>query len=49
MMYVIARVTRLAEFSPIGHLFTWGSFCKIAEIAQILGLLFTKVQLMFQL
>jgi hypothetical protein len=35
------RVTRLAEFSPIGRLFILGSFfMKITEITQIYGLLF---------
>jgi hypothetical protein len=28
------RVTRLGEFSPRGHLFTFGSFLKIADVAQ---------------
>jgi hypothetical protein len=34
------RVTRLGEFSPIGWLFTFGTFVKITEVAQIIGLLF---------
>jgi hypothetical protein len=34
-----ARVTRLGEFSPIWHLFSLGSYLKILEVAQILGLL----------
>jgi hypothetical protein len=34
------RATRLGEFSPIGRLFTLGSFLKIAQVAHILGLLF---------
>jgi hypothetical protein len=36
------RVARLGKFSPIGRLFTSGSFLKIAEIAQIIGLLFPQ-------
>jgi hypothetical protein len=34
------RVTRLCEFSPVGRVFTLGSFLKITEVAQILGQLF---------
>jgi hypothetical protein len=30
----------LGEFSPIGRLFTLGSFCKISEATQIFGLHF---------
>jgi hypothetical protein len=37
------RVTRLGEFSPIGWLFTLGSFLKMTEVAQIFGLLFPNV------
>jgi hypothetical protein len=33
-------VTRLGEFSPIGRSLILGSFCKIAEVVRILGLLF---------
>jgi hypothetical protein len=29
------RVTRLGEFSPIGQLFSLGSFLKIPEVAHI--------------
>jgi hypothetical protein len=31
------RVTRLAEFSPIGRLFTLGGFLKITEVAHSFG------------
>jgi hypothetical protein len=40
-------VTRLGEFSPIGRLFILSSFCKIAEVTRILGLLFSTVQVMY--
>jgi hypothetical protein len=33
-------VTRLGEYSPIGRLFSLGSFSKISTEAQIFGLLF---------
>jgi hypothetical protein len=33
----------LGEFSPIGWLFTLGSFLKMTEVAQIFGLLFPNV------
>jgi hypothetical protein len=39
----ITRVTRLGEFSPIGRLFSFASILKITEVAQVLGLLFSKV------
>jgi hypothetical protein len=32
------RVGRLGAFSPLGRLFSLGSFSKIAEVAQIFGL-----------
>jgi hypothetical protein len=35
-----SRVTRLGEFSPIGRFYSLGSFLKITEVAQILGLFF---------
>jgi hypothetical protein len=35
--YEIGRVTRLGEFSPIGRLFTLGSFLKITKVAHIFG------------
>jgi hypothetical protein len=35
-----ARVTRFGEISPIGRLFTFSSFLKLTEVAQIFGLLF---------
>jgi hypothetical protein len=37
---ITSRVTRLGEFSPIGRLFTLGSFCDIAEVTTFFGLLF---------
>jgi hypothetical protein len=37
-----ARVTSLAEFSPVGWLFTFGSFVKITEAAHLIGLLFPR-------
>jgi hypothetical protein len=37
------RVTRLGEFSPIGWLFTLGSFLKMTKVAQIYGLHFPNV------
>jgi hypothetical protein len=40
----MARVTRFGEFSPNESLFTLGSFMKITEIAQFLGLLFSTVK-----
>jgi hypothetical protein len=39
------RVTRLGEFSPVGRLL--GSFVKITEIAQIMGLLFSTVKVVY--
>jgi hypothetical protein len=42
---VATRVTGLVEFSPIGQLFSSGSFCKVAEIAQTYGLLFSCANL----
>jgi hypothetical protein len=33
-LMTVIRVTRLGEFSPIGSLFTLGSFMKITEIAK---------------
>jgi hypothetical protein len=36
--WVLDRVTRFGEFSPIDQLFTLGSYLKITEIAQIVGL-----------
>jgi hypothetical protein len=38
--HVEDRMARLGEISPIGWLFSLGRFSKIAEVAQILGLLF---------
>jgi hypothetical protein len=40
----MGRVTRLAEFSPIGPLFSLGSFLKNTEVAQVFGLLFPAVK-----
>jgi hypothetical protein len=37
-----SRVTRLGEFSPIGRLFSFGSFRKITKAAQNVALLFTQ-------
>jgi hypothetical protein len=42
--HVENRVTRLGEFSPIGRLFTLGSFEKNKEIEQIIGLPFSTVK-----
>jgi hypothetical protein len=40
-----ARVTRLGEFSPLGQIFSLGSFfLKIPQIAKIIGLLFSTVK-----
>jgi hypothetical protein len=36
-LYLIARVTRLGEFSPTGLLLTLGSFLKNTQVAQFLG------------
>jgi hypothetical protein len=38
-------VTRLGEFSPNGQLFTLGSFPKITQVFQNVGLLFSKYRL----
>jgi hypothetical protein len=46
-LWVVSRVARLGEFSPIGSLFTLGNFVKIAEVAPIIGLLFYTVKVMF--
>jgi hypothetical protein len=35
----------MGEFSPIGLLFTLGSFVKITDVAQIFGLLFPRLKL----
>jgi hypothetical protein len=40
-----ARVTRLGEFSPIGHMLLW--VVKITEITQIMGLLFSTVKVVY--
>jgi hypothetical protein len=48
-IWIICRVTRLGELSPIGWLFTWGSFLQIIEIAQIIGLLISTVKVTFKL
>jgi hypothetical protein len=40
---VIGRVTRLGEFSTNGRLLTLRVFSKITEVAQNVGLIFTKV------
>jgi hypothetical protein len=34
----------LGEFSPIGQLFTLASVCKITEVGQIFGLLFSTAK-----
>jgi hypothetical protein len=47
MKRVKGSVTRLGEFSPIGWLFTLGSFTKITELAQISGLLFPNIPVMY--
>jgi hypothetical protein len=44
---VAVRVTRLGEFSPLGRLFTLCSFLKITKVAQILGLPFSTVKVMY--
>jgi hypothetical protein len=36
-MEIIAEVTRVGGFSPIGRLFVWGCFLKTTKGAQILG------------
>jgi hypothetical protein len=45
----VTRVTCLGEFSPIGSLFTLGSFMKITEIAQLFWLLFLSVKITYYL
>jgi hypothetical protein len=35
-------VTRLGDFSPLGRLFTLGSFLKRTEVAKLFGLLFKR-------
>jgi hypothetical protein len=47
MTLVTSRVTRLSEFSPIGCLFTLGSFLKITEVAQICWLRFPNVSVIY--
>jgi hypothetical protein len=37
---MVARVTRLDEFSPLGGLFTWDNFDENYRRAQSLGLIF---------
>jgi hypothetical protein len=39
--FLAVRMARLGEFSPMGQLFTLGSFEKITETAQIIWLLFS--------
>jgi hypothetical protein len=39
-MWATSRVTRLGEISPIGRLFSLGSFMKMTEVVQIFMLLF---------
>jgi hypothetical protein len=39
------RVTRLEEVSPIGRLFSLGSFLKISETEKILGYIFLRTKL----
>jgi hypothetical protein len=43
------RVTRLGEFSPIVQLFTLGIFLKIEEVAQIYGLIFFTVKIIYKI
>jgi hypothetical protein len=42
-----SRVTGLGEFSPIGRLFTLGLFLEIAKVAQVIGILFSTVQVVY--
>jgi hypothetical protein len=44
--WLTSRVTRLAEFSPNGRLFTLSSFLQVAEAALIFGRLFPTVKVM---
>jgi hypothetical protein len=43
----ISRVTSLGEFSPIRQLLTLGTFLKMAELAQIFGLPYSKLKIMY--
>jgi hypothetical protein len=43
----VGRVTRLSDFSPLGQLLIWASFCKLAEMVQLFGQLFSMVQVRY--
>jgi hypothetical protein len=47
LQQVPISLTTLGEFSPVGQMFTLGSVLKITEVAQIFGLLFCPVPIMF--
>jgi hypothetical protein len=45
-MSIEVRVTRFGDFSPLGRLFTLGSFIKNTQLAQICVLLISNVKLL---
>jgi hypothetical protein len=44
---VAVSATRLGEFSPIGQLFTLGSFLNMTKVAKVLGQLFSTLKVIF--